>query len=144
MHNQPIERHWRTTRTHVSERFRRIFLQMEQDGILNIMDQCDLDALRYAYLPVIQRELNVFREAHNKGAKRGKRPPAVLYNRAEAERECDVELEEIHIPSRLPFSSETIDLRNRMVESMGILSTRQQYVVAAMANKLLLQDLMNH
>ena len=116
---------------------------MERDGILNLMDQCDLDALRYAYLPAIQRELDMFREAHNKGYKRGRGKPIVLYNRAEPERECDIELQELHIPTRLPFTTETLAFRDRLVESMAPRTLSERYRVALMANKLLLQELLH-
>ena len=144
-HNQPIERFWGTCRSHVTERYRVLFMRMEHDGDLNIADACDLDALRFAFLPAIQDECDIFRATHNhahKGHRGGK--PLILFNRAEPARTTDWDSEDFLLGhgTRLPFTVETLTERNRLVSTLAPDTLYKKYMTARAANKLLLEELL--
>ena len=62
VHNQRIERLWRDLFCGCIEFFYRLFYDMEDEGLLNRDDVCDLYSLHIVFLPVIQLQLDVFRE----------------------------------------------------------------------------------
>ena len=65
-HNQRIERLWRDVYTGVLSTFYEFFYFMEDEGILDSLNQIDLAALHYVYLKLINKRLNVWREAWSK------------------------------------------------------------------------------
>ena len=65
-HNQRIERLWRDVYTGVLSIFYELFYFMEDEGILDPLNQIDLAALHYVYLKLINKRLNVWREAWSK------------------------------------------------------------------------------
>ena len=62
VHNQRIERLWRDLFAGCIGFFHRLFYEMEDEGLLSADDVCDLYALHTVFLPVIQTQLDVFRE----------------------------------------------------------------------------------
>ena len=115
---------------------------MEHDRILNAGDEVDLDALRCAYLPVIQKELDYFRAAHNRGYKPGVGKPAIVFNRGALPEVTDICNEDLHIPSRLPFPIETLRVRDGFVRSRNPQTPLEEYHITRQTNQLLLEQLL--
>lgn len=65
VHNQRIERLWRDVTTAVSARYKRHFIFMENEGILDPLNELDLYALHFVYLPRIKHALEIFRKGWN-------------------------------------------------------------------------------
>ena len=65
VHNQRIERLWRDMHRCVTVLYYRLFYFMEQQGILDPLNEVQLFALHYVYLPRINRALKVFEEGWN-------------------------------------------------------------------------------
>lgn len=65
-HNQRIERLWRDVFDGATGFYYELFYFMEDKGILNPLDQCDLSALHYVYLPLINEKLSTWRCAWSK------------------------------------------------------------------------------
>lgn len=63
IHNQRIERLWRDLFSGCICFFYYFFYFLEDTGILNIEDQLDLYALHHAFIPVIQKQLDIFMQA---------------------------------------------------------------------------------
>ena len=68
VHNQRIERLWRDLYSGCIGFFYKLFYDMEDEGLLVSDDVCDLYALHAVFLPIIQNQLDVFREgwAHHR------------------------------------------------------------------------------
>ncbi len=66
VHNQRIERLWRDLFTGCTYIFYNLFYHMEDQGILDPSNECNLAALHYVFLPIINRHLKVFAEGHNR------------------------------------------------------------------------------
>ena len=64
-HNQRIERLWRDVHRSVTTFYYRLFYFLEQQNLLNALDETNLFALHYIYLPQINRALQIFREGWN-------------------------------------------------------------------------------
>ena len=64
-HNQRIERLWRDVHRSVTTFYYRLFYFLEQQNLLNALDETNLFALHYIYLPRINRALQIFREGWN-------------------------------------------------------------------------------
>lgn len=81
VHNQRIERLWRDTRTAVVEYFRRLFLFMEENNILEIENDQDLFCLHYVYIPRINQSLSKFKRTWNnhKLSSENQKTPMQLY-----------------------------------------------------------------
>ena len=62
VHNQRIERLWRDLFTGCISFFYNFFYSLENTGVLDISNDLDLCALHITYLPLIQQQLNHFRE----------------------------------------------------------------------------------
>ena len=142
VHNQPIERFWGICRSHVCERYRNIFYDMERSGDLNPADECDLDALRYAFLEGIQEECDVFRATHNSGHKNKRGKPKVLFNQGAPARPTEFSWTDVRHGSRLPFTGETISLRDELVAAMEPQTKMEIFIQAKRANKLLLNEIL--
>ena len=67
VHNQRIERLWRDLFLGCTYVFYYLFYSMENFGLLDPSDEIQLFALHYVYLPMIQRNLDLFRADHNRG-----------------------------------------------------------------------------
>ena len=67
VHNQRIERLWRDLFLGCTYVFYYLFYSMENFGLLDPSDEIQLFALHYMYLPMIQRNLDLLREGHNRG-----------------------------------------------------------------------------
>ena len=65
VHNQRVERIWRDMHRCVTVLYYRLFYFMESEGILDPIDERDLFALHYVFLPRIQRSLAGFRDGWN-------------------------------------------------------------------------------
>ncbi|KAL3847261.1 hypothetical protein ACJMK2_018182 [Sinanodonta woodiana] len=60
VHNQRIERLWAETNRVLSRYYRRLFMFMEDLGLLSNLDEVDLFVLHFVFLPQIQRSLDEF------------------------------------------------------------------------------------
>ncbi len=77
VHNQRIERLWRDVFSGCMYTFYELFFQMEQSGLLNPSDECNLFCLHYVFLARINRQLTVWADAwdqHPLSSERGKSP----------------------------------------------------------------------
>ena len=72
-------------------------------GELNAEDECDLDALRYSFLPVIHDHCDVLRITHNAGHKPGHGKPRLLFNHGAPMKDTDFTWDEFQRGCRLPF-----------------------------------------
>ena len=93
------------------------------------------------YLPEIQGELDFFRATHNRGNIRGIGKPSAIYNNGLGPQPCDVLVGDVHIPTRLPFSSEKLLERNEFMAYLACVSPRETYLTCREVNKLLLSEL---
>ncbi len=66
VHNQRIERLWRDVFIACTSLFYNIFYFMEDHGLLDPTNEIHLFALHYVFLPRINKNLEIFRESHNK------------------------------------------------------------------------------
>ena len=76
-HNQRIERLWRDLFSGCVSFFYYFFFFLEDIGILDVQDEIDLLSLHYVFLPVIQRQLDIFKLAwscHSLRTERGRTP----------------------------------------------------------------------
>ena len=65
VHNQRIERLWRDMHRCVTLLYYRLFYYMESQDILNPVDERDLYALHYVFLPRINKSLRTFQDGWN-------------------------------------------------------------------------------
>ena len=65
VHNQRIERLWRDVFRQCTILYYRLFLFMEDNGLLEVDDEVHMFALHYAFLPRINRSLDQFSAAWN-------------------------------------------------------------------------------
>ena len=65
VHNQRVERIWRDMHRCVTIIYYRLFYFMESQGYLDPINEKNLFALHYVFLPRIQRSLSAFREGWN-------------------------------------------------------------------------------
>ena len=81
VHNQRIERLWRDLYAGCISYFYNFFYFMEDNGVLNICDDLDIYALHITFLPLIQRQLDLFRNGWAKHSLRteGNRTPEQLW-----------------------------------------------------------------
>lgn len=63
VHNQRIERLWRDVYTGVLALFYKLFYYMEDDGILDPLDDLQIAALHYTYIPFINQKLKIWQDA---------------------------------------------------------------------------------
>ena len=61
VHNQRIERLWRDLFTGCVSFFYYLFYYMEEVKLIDVNDQCDLYALHFVFMPIIQNHLDMFR-----------------------------------------------------------------------------------
>ena len=64
-HNERIERLWNDVRRSVSEEFRCLFYQLEQEGSLEPLNETDIFCLHYVFVPRINKVLSEFLIAWN-------------------------------------------------------------------------------
>ena len=77
VHNQRIERLWRDMHRCCTQLFYRLFYYMEHHDLLNPVNNLNLFALHYVYVPRINRALNQFKlswNSHGIRTERGKTP----------------------------------------------------------------------
>ena len=81
VHNQRIERLWRDLYSGCACLFYYFFYFLEDAGMLNCDSALDLYALHFMFLPVIQKQLDLFREgwAHHPLRTEGNRTPQQLW-----------------------------------------------------------------
>ena len=65
VHNQRIERLWRDVFSAVTSTYYHLFYQLEELGLLNPLDDTDLYALHFTYLPRINKSLQTFQNSWN-------------------------------------------------------------------------------
>ena len=58
-HNERIERLWNDVRRSVSEEFRCLFYQLEQEGSLEPLNETDIYCLHYIFVPRINKVLTI-------------------------------------------------------------------------------------
>ena len=66
VHSQRRERLWRDLFVACTSLFYNLFYFMEDHGLLDPTDEIHLFALHYVFLPKINKNLEIFRESHNK------------------------------------------------------------------------------
>lgn len=64
VHNQRIERLWRDVFSSCTAHLYNMFYSMEDEGLLDPVDEVDLFALHFVFLPRINRQLGSFKEAY--------------------------------------------------------------------------------
>ncbi|CAH1276879.1 Hypp9411 [Branchiostoma lanceolatum] len=65
VHNVPIERYWGIVGPHCTNRFKLLFQQFEEEGILDTLSDVDIFALHFVYLPIINAALEECRQTTN-------------------------------------------------------------------------------
>ena len=65
VHNQRIERLWRDSHRCATAFYYRLFYFLEENDLLNPLDEEDLFALHYVFLPRVNRSLEVFQSSWN-------------------------------------------------------------------------------
>ncbi len=80
-HNQRIERFWRDLFSGCISFFYYFFYFLEDIGIFNIEDEIDLMSLHFVFLPIIQKQLDIFKQAwaHHSLRTEGNRTPQQLW-----------------------------------------------------------------
>ncbi len=73
VHNQRIERFWRDLFTACTCLFYNLFHSMESSGILDASNEEHLFALHYVFCPMINRNLSIFQQGHNRSPIRTER-----------------------------------------------------------------------
>lgn len=66
VHNIRIERLWRDVFIQVCQKYHNLFYGMEDEGLLDVENVYHIFALHKVYLPVINEELEIFRQGYNK------------------------------------------------------------------------------
>ena len=65
VHNQRAERNNRDLNVCITTPFKQIFMQLENDGLLNVDNETDMFCLHYVYIPRINNALVAHLNAHN-------------------------------------------------------------------------------
>ena len=65
VHNTRIERIWRDTREKVVDKYKYIFMHMEDNGVLDVNNDRHMFCLHYVYQPRINTDLQFWRDAWN-------------------------------------------------------------------------------
>ena len=73
VHNQRIERFWRDLFSGCTSLFYHLFYHMESYGILDSSKEEHLFALHYVFCPIINRNLTIFQQPHNRSPIRTER-----------------------------------------------------------------------
>lgn len=66
VHNIRIERLWRDVFIQVCQKYHSLFYGMEDEGLLDVENVHHIFALQKVYLPIINEELETFRQGYNK------------------------------------------------------------------------------
>ena len=64
--NQRIERFWRTLTQNFGQFWRNLFKDMRDAGFLNDGDRMQVECLRFCFTPIIQEQLNAFKDVWNR------------------------------------------------------------------------------
>ena len=73
VHNQRVERFWRDLFSGCTSLFYHLFYHMESTGILDSSKEEHLFALHYVFYPIINRNLTIFQQGHNRSPIRTER-----------------------------------------------------------------------
>lgn len=65
VHNQRIERLWAEVNRVITKHFKELFIAMEDDGVLSELNEIDLFALQYVFLPRIRKCVRSFVDQWN-------------------------------------------------------------------------------
>ncbi len=65
VHNQRIERFWRDLFSGCISTYHKLFMAIEEDNILDIDNELHMFCLHYAFTPILQSRLDIFREQYN-------------------------------------------------------------------------------
>lgn len=89
VHNQRIERLWRDVFSACTGHLYHLFYSMEESGLLDPIDEIDLFALHFVFLPRINQQLKSFKEAYSRHKLRTEhnRTPLQLWTRGLLETE---------------------------------------------------------
>lgn len=66
VHNLRVERFWRDLFSGCTSLFYNLFYHMESSGILDASNEEHLFALHYVFHPIINRNLSIFQQGHNR------------------------------------------------------------------------------
>jgi hypothetical protein len=98
-HNQRIERWWRYLKDTYINSCLSLFKDMRDSGVLDLSDAIHIECLRFCFIPVIQTDLDMVRDAWNNHRIRKQNTlcpsdrPLILYNYPELFGCCDMKME---------------------------------------------------
>ena len=132
-HNQRIEQLWRDVYERVLGLYYELFSFMEQELILDPLNGCDLAALHFVFIPLINEKLDVWRHAWSKHRLRtGKSSPVRLW----VSRQMNCLVENYILPSELEMYDVEGVITNEFVAD-------NRLIFYASNEELLTNDLLN-
>lgn len=82
VHNQRVERFNRDINRNIRQVFATLFYRLESEGVLDLIDACDIFALHYVFIPRINASLYLLAACHNEhknSSESNKTPLQLLY-----------------------------------------------------------------